>query len=688
MDRMPKPHIAATLAPLLAVLLQAATPAQAAPGALDPAFGLAGVASPTDRDHGTSHYFSQWLALQPDGKLALANYRLQYPGYALPINGVTASWGGALRLLPNAIPDQRFGSRGQVLGPAGFRAKTALVQPDGKILLAGSAAFGRVGDFVMLRVNPNGSPDSSFGSNGMVTTPLQADTVNFPGTTWNVMMDAALLQDGRILVLSRPRGPGLGDDEPASDRLALLRYLPDGRLDSSFNGSGIVNHRLNNQLTPFAMAEQADGKIVVAGSTYLRDARETRAFIGRINADGSLDTGFGEDGILVFQPGTMNSYEVHAVALQPDGKILFAASDPYADWMTNTLDTVVGRLNPDGQLDAGFGEGGLRNQVVQTASGLQRPWGSLTMALQPDGRILLAAETLKSGETPLLLRLLPDGSTDTGFGQQGKLDFPSLSQIDSLLPQPDGKLLVGGYSGFDDRTELTWLFRLLANDRDDNGVTEPWDLAPDRLVLRAPLLPRGAATTTSMATIQGLGAGVQVPVSVSNGEYALNGSSHYRSGLGYVGNGDRINLRFASGSYPRLLVGGMHAGNNSALILGPRVTAEIVFEAATNAPALKVMALQPQAGASRVPRARHDIRAVFGNAIDPASLDAGSFTLACNGTAVAATPLLLPGERIARLLPLLPLPAGAQCSATLGTTLRDRAGNTLSSPLTWTFTLQ
>ena len=165
--------------------------------------------------------------------------------------------------------------------------------------------------------------------------------------------------------------------------------------------------------TVWCLALQPDGKIVLGGD-FPSLGGQARSFLGRVNADGSLDPGF--------DPGASPA-SVISLALQPDGQILVGgAFTTLAGQSCNR----IGRLNPDGSLNSAFGPGA-DNRV----------WSVL---LQPDGRILVAGEfgTLGGQPRARLGRLLPEGSLDSGFnpGADG--------MVHALALQPDGRILVGG----------------------------------------------------------------------------------------------------------------------------------------------------------------------------------------------------------------------------------------------------
>src|SRR5204862_6067062 len=181
-------------------------------------------------------------------------------------------------------------------------AMAVAIQSDGKIVIVSSVFDGAWGEFGVVRYNPNGSLDTSFNGSGIVLTP-----VGIAGYTNSV----AIQTDGKIVVVGSNR----------NDSFAIVRYNPNGSLDTTFNGSGVV-------LTPVgsatSVAIQTDGKIIAAGGM----GPSWSAFIlVRYNADGSLDTSFNGTGIVSTSVGTMGV--ASDLAIQTDGKIVVLGYSVY-----------------------------------------------------------------------------------------------------------------------------------------------------------------------------------------------------------------------------------------------------------------------------------------------------------------------------------------------------------------------
>jgi len=295
------------------------------------------------------------------------------------------------------------------------------LQADGKIVAGGHVkpppSHGTT--FAVARYNSDGSLDSSFGTGGMVTTDFGVDGEGVNGL--------AIQPDGKIIAAGEAGGV-----------LALARYNPDGSLDPTFGSGGIPGTVESGVIAGGheGVALQPDGKIVVAGG--LQDM-----VVARYNADGSLDTSFGNAGV-VSTPQSDFEYGT-AVALTPDGKIIVAGS------RSNSLPDsgpdrsfLVERLNSDGSPDASFGASGIATVTVAA-------WDfGYSLALQPDGKVLVGGTSETGSQQALTFaRLLPDGALDHSFGDQGVVTTTEnghhyLYIASSLLLQPDGKVVAAG----------------------------------------------------------------------------------------------------------------------------------------------------------------------------------------------------------------------------------------------------
>jgi uncharacterized delta-60 repeat protein len=308
--------------------------------------------------------------------------------------------------------DTSFSSDGKVLTDFGGGtdvARAILIQPDGKIVVVGGSFSTSGADFALVRYLRNGARDASFSTDGRVRTNFGA----------NESASAVARQsDGKILVA--------GSD---NNDILLARYLPSGTLDITFSGDGRVRTNLGVGEFVNAMALQADGKIVLAGTSVT--SFDCDFFLARYLPNGTLDTTFGGNGWVTTDLGGCE--QAFAMAVQPDDKIV-VAGESEAD---RPSDVTLARYLPNGTLDASFnGNGWVTTDLrsLDIARGL---------ALQADGKIVVAGE---SGSMLFLARYLPKGTLDTTFGGNGWVTtgLRDSAVATALALQPDRKIVVAG----------------------------------------------------------------------------------------------------------------------------------------------------------------------------------------------------------------------------------------------------
>lgn len=283
-------------------------------GTLDTNFGDDGkvITYSTSDDQGQS------VTVQPDGKILVA--------------GTSGGQFALVRYDVNGSLDTNFDGDGKVTTSigSGGRGNSATLQPDGKILVAGYSFNGSNSDIALVRYNTNGSLDASFDGDGKVTTAIA-------GTSSDQGNSVTIQPDGKILVA------GLSHNGYNSD-LLLVRYNANGSLDTSFDGDGKVITAIGTGNDPGqSVTLQPDGKILVAGYS------NSGLALVRYNPNGSLDTSFDGDGKVTTDFGSSSDYG-QSVALQSDGKILVAG---YSSNGTN-YDFALVRYNTNGSLDNSF----------------------------------------------------------------------------------------------------------------------------------------------------------------------------------------------------------------------------------------------------------------------------------------------------------------------------------------------
>jgi uncharacterized delta-60 repeat protein len=217
----------------------------------------------------------------------------------------------------------------------------------------------------------------------------------------------------------------------ATSRGHIARLNADGSLDTGFlNGLGGANG------TVHAVAIQSDGKALIGGE-FTQVNSTPRGYVARLNGNGSLDTSF--------DPGTGANYQVRAVAMQPDGKILVGGTFTSFDGVSRNR---IVRLNADGSVDDTFDPGSGANNWVRA------------MALQKDGGVFIGGTlTIISGTSrPYIARLNADGSPDVTFGATSSLN----GSVRDIVIQDDGKVIIGGLFTAIDGTPRNRIARLLS----------------------------------------------------------------------------------------------------------------------------------------------------------------------------------------------------------------------------------
>jgi len=371
--------------------------------------------------------------VQADGKIVLAGYQ--------EINNSKDMM--VARYNNDGSPDLSFGNNGVVLIDFGTDSDAAWcmeLQDDGKIVVAGYIyeQLTTVDDYAMARLNTDGSLDDSFGNGGLVTTDIDGYYDN--------AYDIAIQDDGKII---------LAGEAYIIDRrhTCLVRYNSDGSLDNSFGNAGVVIKTIG-QVRDRARAVriQSDGKIVAAG--FFDDGAEDIVFVAQFNSDGTSDNSFGNSGVATLSIGSEGS-KAFCMCMQPDDKSIIAGVMYKAD---QTMDALFVRHNTDGTLDNTFGNGsGIYLHAFNSSDVVN------DIILQEDGKILAATGSFSYE----LVRLMPDGSKDYDFGTDGVVNtlIGERGNASSLCLDDNEKVVVGGRS--DDGT--TYNFSLARYHLDDEG---------------------------------------------------------------------------------------------------------------------------------------------------------------------------------------------------------------------------
>ena len=389
-----------------------------APGDLDPTFGTGGKVI---TDFTDDAFYARQVEVQPDGKIVAL-------GWLYNINGnLLGTY--LIRYNPNGAIDNSFGTNGVVRVSCqtecfedGF-----VILPDGKILIAGDARVSNVFNFAVFRLNPNGTRDATWGANGAVTIPIVS------GSSYGY--EIVVQPDGKIVIFGEAqRGNSANYD------IGIARLNANGTIDISFGTNGISVVQIPNAAGFNGIPEvrlQTDGKFLFLYESFGAAING----VVRVNPTGTLDTTFASGGLLAVPTYT---FQTRALALQPDGKFVLVTRTPNATG--GTQESVVSRYNPNGTLDDSFGTNGRVAFPPQSATDIL---SFRAVIIQPNGKIIIGgAKRTGDAFAYMLLRLNPNGTTDTSFGTNGFV-LTTMSQysqaIVSMALQPDGKLVVFGW---------------------------------------------------------------------------------------------------------------------------------------------------------------------------------------------------------------------------------------------------
>jgi uncharacterized delta-60 repeat protein len=338
-----------------------------ADGSLDITFDGDGLVT---TDIGDMSDFCYSVAIQNDGKIVLVGGTESYSKIAV------------VRYNSNGSLDNTFDLDGiliATLPSISAQGYSTVIQSDDKILIAAQSFNGANVDFSVVRINPDGSFDSTFDSDGIAIIDLIGD---------DLLYAMALQTDGKIVVAGT-----------SSMNFAAIRLNTDGSLDTSFDTDGKVKTPVTiGDDIATALTIQTDGKIILAGIT---NAPGNLNLLVRYNTDGSLDTTFDTDGMVI----TSNICSVYGVKVQTDGKIIAVGTYP----VLASMDFVVVRYNANGSLDLTFDTDGF----VTTDLGFAHDDMAYATCIQTNGKIVVVGHGNNAGyDNFMVVRYHPDNSND------------------------------------------------------------------------------------------------------------------------------------------------------------------------------------------------------------------------------------------------------------------------------------
>lgn len=272
------------------------------------------------------------LELQPDGKMIAV-------GFSSSTSSSSTYDLAVVRYLDDGSIDAAgFGTNGMVkIDVVGEQDRLMAVerQPDGKIVAVGFSTDTGSYDWVLLRLNEDGTNDTTFGTDGLVVT-------DFFGYD-DEARDLVILPDGRIVVV----GYRVLDDGSTAE-LIVARFSADGAIDGTFGVGGVVTVDFGlPSAWGWGIARQLDGKLIVAGSTETgAGGLETRDFaVARLNADGTLDPTFNGTGMNTVDFGGGQEDVVRGIAIQPDGDIVVVGLTRFDVGGSDQEDIAMARFN-------------------------------------------------------------------------------------------------------------------------------------------------------------------------------------------------------------------------------------------------------------------------------------------------------------------------------------------------------
>jgi uncharacterized delta-60 repeat protein len=328
--------------------------------------------------------------------------------------------------------DTSFDSDGIVITTfSGFDAnvQSLLIQPDKKIIAAGTISKGGLNQFGLARYNYDGSLDESFGNLGKVIS-------DYPDLM--LLSSIALQSDGKIVVAGN-----LFNSSFTISHFVLVRYNTNGLLDTTFGIDGRVITNLSDKLDKItSIVIQNDGKILASGTTS-DDSNFSDFSIVRYNSDGTLDPSFGNNGITITSIRTWDFG--YAMVLQDNNSIVVSGStsNEFNPVFGPDYDFLVLKYDKYGVLDATFGNGG--SIIIGTTEANEK---ALSVNILPDGKIVIGGEHHIMKYSFMISQLLPNGDLDTSFGNNGVVLNELTSQfIESVAMQTDGKFLITEYNG-------------------------------------------------------------------------------------------------------------------------------------------------------------------------------------------------------------------------------------------------
>ncbi len=402
-------------------MLNAAARAQV--GSLDVSFDTDGI---VQLSPGTLHDVAYAIDVQDDQKIVFAGVtRISSP---LPfIFDLVVG-----RLNEDGSLDETFATNGiYSLASAGgsVYGYDVKIQPDGKIVVCGAYSVTEDNsDFIVVRLNTDGTPDVSFGDGDGISIIPVASGLDYA-------YELELLVGGEILLAGSASEPGFSFSSGI-----VMRLLSDGSLDTSFGSGGFTSLQLSSVSSESftCMELLPSGKIVAAGSSYVD---MDNLLLAAFNSDGTPDLTFATNGV---HTGASMSQAFDMVS---DDSVLYLSGRISS---TSGFDMVISSFDTTGVINTAFGTAG---SVVASYNPIDVALG---ITLQPDGKIVCVGTSGQGtfgNRDMLVCRYLPDGAIDPTFAGAGYSIIPAspnFEEASAVTFQADGKIVLAGFASFTD----------------------------------------------------------------------------------------------------------------------------------------------------------------------------------------------------------------------------------------------
>lgn len=402
-----------------------------------------GVDGKVNTSFGTNESIMNSLAIQADGKIVACGSI-----YNGTINQIALA-----RYTSGGILDTSFGSNGVVLTPIGTDIEnennSVAILNNGKILVAGGTGNATSGyDFAIVRYNSNGTLDTDFGIEGILLSDFYSER--------NIGRSLHVFPNNKFII-----GGSLSNYLTGNyANFIVSKYNENGTLDTTFGIDGVssinfglpTNNLISSEDSLSCIVIQADGKIVAGGFTYYN---QSDFGLVRLNSNGSLDTSFGANGRVITDFGA--GEEIHSIQILANGKII--ACGTYYFNSDSNQKIAIAQYNSNGSIDTDYGIAG----KTLTDFNENQDGFVFSSEMQSDGKLLITGFEFNNDADFFISRFNANGSVDSTFGTNGMqvIDSGVNEGAFTSITQTDGKIIIGGGVSYTDTTLDFILMRFL-----------------------------------------------------------------------------------------------------------------------------------------------------------------------------------------------------------------------------------